>query len=154
MYLCLFLPRRTARAWCVAVACQISGWLALSGMATPATAAEPAATVRAPLDVLFYSPSERRAMVRERSGSPEQEDSSLARVSGIVKRERGNSTAWINQQPVAEGHSLAPTTRTTISNTHVTLDGQRVRVGETLDLRTRERTDMVAPGAVTAQGKK
>lgn len=145
------LPRRTAHTWCVVVACQIAGWLAA---VAPASAAEAAPTARAALDVLFYTPAERRAMVRARSGSTEQEDSSLARVSGIVKRERGNSTAWINQQPVAEGHSLAPTTRTTISGAHVTLDGQRVRVGETLDLRTRERTDLVAPGAVTTKGRK
>jgi hypothetical protein len=49
---------------------------------------------------------------------------------------------------------LPPTSRTTISATGVTLDGQRLRVGEGLDLTTHERTDIVRPGTVKTEGKK
>lgn len=106
------------------------------------------------LGTLFYSAAERTAITRGRSSNASDEASTILSVSGIVKRERGKSTAWINHQPVAEGQSLPPTVRTTISATGVTLDGQRVRVGETVDINTRERTDIVTPGAVTVKGRK
>jgi hypothetical protein len=106
------------------------------------------------LGTLFYSAAERSAISRERQGNTTAEVSNVLNVTGIVKREHGNSTVWINHQPVAEGQSLPPTSRTTISATGVTLDGQRLRVGEGLDLTTHERTDIVRPGTVKTEGKK
>lgn len=108
------------------------------------------------LGTLFYSAAERSAIALERQGEAAAavEASSVVNVSGIVKRERGNSTVWLNGRAVAEGQNMAPTARTTISIDGVTLDGQRVRVGEAVDINTHERTDIVAPGAVTIKKRK
>lgn len=103
------------------------------------------------LGTLFYSAPERDAIARARFGEPTREIPSFARLTGVVKRAGGKSTAWINGQAVPEGHSQAPTLKTSISTSSVTLDGQRLRVGETLDISTRQREDIVSPGAVTSK---
>jgi hypothetical protein len=112
---------------------------------------QPATTAH--LATLFYSPSERDALVRERVGAASNGLDQRLRVSGIVKRDRGHSTAWINQQAVAEGQFLPPMRGITIAATAVTVDGERLRVGETLDLRTRERTDVVDSAALSVKGR-
>ena len=112
---------------------------------------------------LFYSASERKAIAKARSGqtttgqsstteqSTTEQSSTVVHVTGIVKRGGGKSTAWINGQAVPEGQSQSPTVKTTISASSVTVDGQRVRVGEALDINTRQREDIVNPGAVTSK---
>ena len=75
-------------------------------------------------------------------------------VNGVVKRHGGPSTAWVNGRAVVEGQPVPPATRLGVTARGVTLDGTAVRVGESLDLSTRERSDIVAPGAVTSRGKK
>lgn len=126
--------------------------LGVSAVATEALSPAPADR----LGTLFYSPAERSAISLGRQGEAATtvEASSVVNVSGIVKRERGNSTVWINGRAVPEGQSVTPVARTTISITGVTLDGQHVRVGETVDINTHERTDIVAPGAVTIKSRK
>ena len=121
---------------------------------TPAHGASPSNLLSMPdirLGTLFYSAQERLAITQGRSGESEVESSSIVRVTGIVKRTGGKSTAWINGQAVPEGKTQAPMAKTTISPNSVTVDGQRVRVGEALDLNTHERADIVSPGAVTTQ---
>ncbi len=103
------------------------------------------------LGTLFYSAQERLAITQGRLGELDVESSSVVHVTGIVKRTGGKSTAWINGQAVPEGQTQAPVVKTTISSGSVTVDGQRVRVGEALDLNTRERADIVSPGAVTTK---
>jgi hypothetical protein len=98
------------------------------------------------LGSLLYSAKERSAIVRARKGSTWEE---TLTVKGIVKREHGKSTIWINNHPVLEGQPVPFVARTTISALSVTLDGQQVRVGETLDTTSHLRTDMVKPGAVS-----
>ncbi len=93
---------------------------------------------------LLYARGERLAIVAARSANAAA-PSSVVQLSGIVKRERGNSTAWINRQPVAEGDARQPT----ISIQSLTLEQQRLRVGETLDLRSGERRDIVNPADLT-----
>lgn len=108
-----------------------------------------------PLGTLLYSAAERNSITRARQGEPAVgAASNVLTVSGIVKRERGNSTVWINGQPVREGQSLPPTSRISISATGATLDSQRVRVGETVDINTHELSDIVPPGAVTIKSKR
>jgi hypothetical protein len=106
------------------------------------------------LDTLVYSPAERDALVRERRADVSTGLSTQQRVSGIVQREHGRSTVWINQHAVAEGQSLPPAHSTSISATGVTLDGQRVRVGETLNLNTLERGTVISPQALTLKERK
>jgi len=106
------------------------------------------------LGTLFYSTAERNAVVRARQGNTDAKVdaapvNSPMTVNGVVKRNSGHSTVWVNGQAVPEGQSVPPATRTSISASGATLDGKRVQVGETLDLTTLERSDLVAPGAVT-----
>ncbi len=105
------------------------------------------------LGTLFFSQPEREAIVKARFGIVDEESPSIVRLTGIVKRSGGKSTAWINGQAVPEGQSEAPGVKTTISTSSVTVDGQRVRVGEALDTNTRQRADIVSPGAVTSKGR-
>ena len=107
------------------------------------------------LGTLFYSAAERAAIVSARQDEPDAPvSSSHVTVNGVVKRQGGPSTAWINGRAVVEGQPVPPATRLGVTERGVTLDGTTVRVGESLDLSTRERSDIVAPGAVTSRGKK
>ena len=107
------------------------------------------------LGTLFYSAAERAAIVRARQDEPDAPaSSSQITVNGVVKRHGGPSTAWVNGRAVVEGQPVPPATRLGVTARGVTLDGAAVRVGESLDMSTRERSDIVAPGAVTSRGKK
>ncbi|MBU3898052.1 MAG: hypothetical protein KJ614_03850 [Gammaproteobacteria bacterium] len=112
------------------------------------------------LGTLFYSPAERAVITRARQGLGQGQAesaapiSSLVTVNGVVKRQDGNSTAWVNGQAVQDGLSAPPANRVTSTGRGANLDGRPVRVGETLDLSTLERTDIVAPGAVTIRRSK
>jgi hypothetical protein len=106
------------------------------------------------LGTLFYSRAERRVMVLVRNGGGTEVISSVLTVTGIVKRDGGKSTVWINDMPVPEGQSVPLVAQTTITASGVTLDGQHLRVGETLDTSTHWRTDLVTPGSVSQKLKK
>jgi hypothetical protein len=129
--------------------------LSFAAPVNAAPAGEQFSSTGSPLGTLFYSAAERNAIAKARFGQADEENSisTLVRVSGIVKRVGGKSTVWINGQAVPEGQSQAPTVKTTISGSSVTVDGQRVRVGETLDINTRQRADIVSPGAVTTRDR-
>ena len=104
------------------------------------------------LDTLFYTLAERQAMVRGRAGPVEEEVAvTQLAVSGLVKRERGNSTVWINNRPVPEGMSAAPVRSTEISKAGVSLDGQFVRVGEILNVQTGQRIDVRPAGSMVVR---
>lgn len=123
----------------------------------PVLAVEVPSPPAVPLGTLFYSSAERSALVRARQGPPDTASAPVSNrmtVNGVVKRKSGNSTAWVNGQTVHEGQSLPPIKKTTISSGSANLDGQQVRVGETLELNTKARTDIVAPGAVTLRKPK
>ena len=129
---------------CIACQCCLAFVLLVAGAAVCAQSAAAAPE----LGTLFYSPAERSAIVRERSGAAADTATTRLSVSGVVKRARGKSTAWINRQPLPQGQ-LAPGARSTaIFASGVTVDGVRLRVGQTLDTQTRERTDIVTPGAL------
>jgi hypothetical protein len=107
------------------------------------------------LGTLFYSAAERSAITSARQGQPDAApSSSLMTINGVVKRKSGNSTAWVNGQAVRDGQPVPPAARLTTTGDGVLLDGQPVRVGETLDLTTLQRNDIVAPGAVTIRKPK
>lgn len=109
------------------------------------------APASARLDTLLYSRAERQALVQGRTAASGTENATQVQLNGIVKRSRGNSTVWINQRAVPEGQSLAPTQRTRIGEHSVTLDARRVRVGETLDLQSGARTDVLPKGALAVK---
>jgi len=110
------------------------------------------------LGVLFYAPAERAAIVRARRGETTEEKiennaSNLATLDGLVKRERGKGTLWINRQALREGQSLPsmPASAPTANAAGAAINGTQVRVGETLDLTTGERSDIVPHGTVSVK---
>lgn len=111
------------------------------------------------LNTLVYSPAERLAITRARQvqGLAQAESVPISNemtLNGVVKRKGGNSTAWVNGQAIKDGQPAPPVHRVTTTERGVILDGTPVRVGEALDLSTLERTDIVAPGAVTIRRSK
>lgn len=101
---------------------------------------------------LFYSATERRHIDQARSGDPTDAAPALVYVNGIVKRRGGLGSAWINGQPVAENQPVpAINGAATISGAGIMVNGQPLRVGETLNLTTQQRSDVVAPGTVIHQ---
>jgi hypothetical protein len=107
----------------------------------------------ADLGTLFYSPAERAAITASRSGGQSTALPQGAAISlkGLVKREGSKSTAWINGQTVREGQAVRGGAVPLISPRHVTVDGQSVRVGETVDIENGARSDMVPKNAVNVR---
>lgn len=109
------------------------------------------------LGTLFYSAAERSSINQARlaavSGAAGVSAANVVSINGIVKRQGGKSTAWVNGQAVNENQPLPAAIGTAaISAAGIVLNGKSVRVGETLDLTTQERHDIVLPGAVKPKG--
>lgn len=108
----------------------------------------------APLGTLFYSAEERAAIVRARLDEPDAPPSARSvKLNGVVKRQSARSTAWVNGQPVADGYTVPLIGRVKVGSEGAVIDGQALRVGQSLELGTRERSDLVAPGSVRARAK-
>jgi len=105
------------------------------------------------LGTLFYSPAERAALVSARAGDTHQDSVSGLRLGGIVKRAGGKGMVWINGQALPEGQPVSTAPAPEITAQGATIDGKPVRVGETVNLITGERIDIVPPDAVS-RGKK
>ena len=107
------------------------------------------------LDTLLYTPAQRQALVQSRIGQRGGAGSvaaasvgaaavSSTRLDGVVARENGKGTAWINSEPVAQGSK--PSAR--IQGTEAVVNGHRLRVGQSFDNATGAKSDVVAPGAI------
>lgn len=119
-------------------------------------AAASAQSGRERLGTLFFSPAERSAIVVARRGEQPGVVSygTSVSVTGLVKRGGQKSTAWINGQTVAEGQAIPAAGVPVISARSVTIDGQPVRVRETLDLESGARADALPKGAVSVRRQK
>lgn len=106
-----------------------------------------------PLGTLFYTPTERAAITGARDGKDTQEAPSGITLSGVIKRARGKGTLWINNKPIAEGQAIPPTTTPQLTAQGVTIDGKPVRVGETINLITGEKSDLLPSSAVNSGNK-
>lgn len=104
-----------------------------------------------PLGPLLFTPEERLGIVAARSGEKKTEAPiSGFGLSGLVKRAEGKGTAWINGKPVPEGQPGASSPPPVIAKDGVVLEGHRLRVGETVNTLTGDRSDIVAPGTITS----
>ncbi len=108
------------------------------------------ASPAAGLDTLFYTPAERQAMSLLRIGQEGESAVTTTRLMGVVRRTNGKSTVWVNAKPITEGSPGVGA----IQAGGAVVDGRRLRVGESIDTTTGARADLVAPGAVTAGGKR
>lgn len=123
-------------------------FLLLLALATPPAlfAAPPAEQ----LGTLFYSPAERAAITSGREEKGGAVIPASLKLGGIVKRETGKGTVWLNNQPLNEGQSVPLASTPSITATGIHIDGKAVRVGETVNLVTGERSDILPPGAVSS----
>ncbi len=108
------------------------------------------------LGTLFYSSSERAAVLKARLGEVDAPTAtSQFTLYGVVKREGGKSTAWINGRAVPEGQSPFPAPmRLAINESGITVKGNRVRIGETLNMDTMQRTDFLSAGTLVVKHRK
>lgn len=105
------------------------------------------------LGTIFYSPAERAAIVAQRKAESgeiggESADTTIHTVSGFIKREGGNSVAWINGRPVAEKQQDGDAPTIKVYRDGVKIDGKPAKVGETLDALSGERASALPPDAV------
>lgn len=107
------------------------------------------ASTAADLETLFYTPAQRLDITRSRQGLAGVSDAAATRLNGVVRRADGKGTVWINGEPFAEGSPQAGQ----IKGVDAVVEGRRLRVGEAIDKASGERTDVVAPGAVTVRRK-
>ena len=117
-------------------------WLALT--AACGALAAPSATG---LGTLLYSPAERDEIVRARQGLADSlQEVTQKRLSGIVRRQGGKSTVWVNDEAMQEGDTDTPA----IVGVDAVVKDKRLRVGQSVDALTGETHDLVPPGSVRA----
>jgi hypothetical protein len=139
----LLLPRITHRlAWASAMALACHAALAAIGN-TPAAAAPET------LGTLLFTPAQREQIIRARqpqTQTGEQEaTTSVSHLQGVVRRDGGNSTVWINGKALPQGQAQTPT----LQGVDALVAGRRLRVGEAIDTLSGVRSDVVVPGTVT-----
>ncbi len=105
------------------------------------------------LGTLLFSPAERSAITAARAaqqGGGFNFDTSLS-VKGLVKRGASKGTSWINGQTITEGQTVTSGSVPVIGTKEISVEGRSVRVGETLDLESGTRVDLVPQGAVSVR---
>jgi hypothetical protein len=109
------------------------------------------------LGTLLYSQRERGAIVAARAAQQGMGgfnyDMSVS-VKGLVKRMPAQGTTWINGQTVTEGQAITSGGVPVIGTKSVTVEGRAVRVGETLDLESGERVDLIPQGSLSVRRQK
>jgi hypothetical protein len=139
------------RSWCL-----IAGILLAAGASAAAAQG---------LGRLFFTPEQRAELdARRKARVPDKPASALIEspsttLDGYVKRAHGNSTVWLNGEPVPEGAdsgrvrvipSRSDPSRATIE---VGDHGRRVplKVGESLDRGTGKVRDLIGGGTITVE---
>lgn len=113
----------------------------------PVRAAEASRVI---LNTLFYTPAQRQQISHARQPDTGAEAPSTMRLSGVVRRSGRKGTVWINSKALPEGDTNTPH----LTGMDAVVDGQRLRVGESLDTVSGVRSDLVAPGSVTVRAPK
>jgi hypothetical protein len=134
-------------------------WLAAAGsvlLATQTLAAEP-------LGRLFLTPERRAILERQRQlNIPETQkiEGSVVSLDGIVRRSSGRNTVWVNQQPQDENSAGTGVTATISPSSPgralVTAGDEpaaALKVGESINRGTREKTDGLGGGRVGVSRK-
>jgi len=111
---------------------------------------------------LFFTPEQRAALdarraarVPDRPAAAPVVESPVTRINGLVKRSRGNSTIWVNGQPLpegaqAEGARIEPGSSDRVSVTVGESETRRdLKVGESLDRGSGEVRDVIGGGKLS-----
>lgn len=83
------------------------------------------------IGTLFYSPSERLALVAARAGISQ---SAVYTLNGITRRDAGKTVAWINGRAVTEDPPDLAIPTLIIKRDYVLIEGKPIKVGESLDV--------------------
>lgn len=88
------------------------------------------------IGTVFYSPAERASLVAARNGITQ---SAVYTVNGIIQREAGKSVAWVNGRTANQvpQDEIIPTL--VIERDHVMIEGNPIKVGESLDILSGQR---------------
>ncbi|OHC67777.1 MAG: hypothetical protein A2045_07670 [Rhodocyclales bacterium GWA2_65_20] len=119
----------------------------------------PAGAAAEPLGRLFLTPERRVMLERQRQSNIQEQAQTLEgatmSLDGVITRSNGKATVWINGRPQNEnmagtGVQAGVSRREPNRATLVTGDEipAELRVGESINRATREKNDVVAPGAV------
>lgn len=109
---------------------------------------------------LFYSAAERARIEQQRKGLDMNEAEGVSpntlrqiQFNGWVDRKENRSTIWINQRPWLEGTQDIPGYPSHLDHkaSGLRIDGRTLRVGETLDLESKQQTDLLPSGALTVR---
>ncbi len=119
---------------------------------TGASAANPDSS----FGTLIYSPQERASISAARRvvrGTAASSGATIT-VGGLVRRDKGKGSAWINGQVVPEGQAVQSAGIPAIDKRDITIEGHRVRVRETVDIESGARVDALPAGSVNVKAGK
>ena len=100
------------------------------------------------IGTVFYSPSERAALVAARNGIAQ---TNAFTINGIIERMQGKSAAWINGRAIPELPPDPVLTTLKIRRDHVLIEKHPIKVGETLDIISGQRVLPLPENAVRVQ---
>lgn len=137
-------------------------WSVLAGVLLAAGASAAAAQG---LGRLFFTPEQRAELdARRKARVPDKAaavliESPSTTLDGYVKRSRGNSTLWLNGEPVSEGADTRRVrvipSRSDPSRATIVVGNHRrrvpLKVGESLDRGTGEVRDLIGGGRITVE---
>ena len=109
----------------------------------------------ADLQTLIYSPAQRQEINHQKSAAGAQtlrlldSETKPSNAEPNNNAAAGKGTVWINNQPYREGSAPAGPIR----GVDALVEGRQLRVGESVDKASGERTDVLAPGAVRVRSK-
>ena len=89
------------------------------------------------IGTVFYSPAERTALVAARSGIVQ---SAIYTLNGITHRGAGKSVAWINGRAATHVPPDTVIPSLVIDRDHVLIENKAIKVGETLDIISGQRS--------------
>jgi hypothetical protein len=127
----------------------LCGAYVLSTFAQDKAGAEPIS-----LGKLFLTPEKRQALERQRQFNLRESESSEAetlQLNGIVQRSSGYNSIWLNQRVQSGNETGLQVQRVSPNTAKVSPKNEaatQLKVGESINRSTRERKDVVAPGAV------
>jgi hypothetical protein len=133
--------------------------LVLTSLAVAALLAPTGATAANPdsgFGTLLYSPQERASISAARRvvrGAAASSGTTIT-VGGLVRRDKGKGSAWINGQMVPEGQAVQSAGIPAIDRRDITIEGHRVRVRETVDIESGARVDALPAGSVNVKAGK
>jgi hypothetical protein len=86
---------------------------------------------------IFFSPDERAALIASRNGVT---PGTIYSVNGIIRRDSGKSAAWINNRAIPENPPDPVIPTLMIKPDHVLIENKPIKVGESLDIHSGQRT--------------